>query len=305
MDKVLVRTSGAGNGGSSPGTATASGLSFASDPTAVGVDAAEITADGVAHEITYNPDGSAAEDRVTLPGTDVVRTINYGDRGVPYYSGNIMVQGAWRMTEAQALEFVTEVLSPAGSAAAGFRMRITDLSYRIDASGTTIYKDAEFEWDGEQLTAVRSVYRETLQTATHTGGLTKTTLRSLTFPGWLLGNSNVIVPEVVITAAGASSTIRGHIEIGSTDFSGALSGSGAAVSAFLGQRIRQIGGSNQIAPPPASGGAGGYVLTASAYLAPTLNPASSHTFDYKVTLGDIGQTATLRYAGWRLLPPGM
>lgn len=193
---TLVSGGGAGGAGGA-------GVAFGSDPTAVGSRGTPYTVNGVAWTVAYNGDGSVASYTVTLSGgLSLVRTVSYVD-GFPIFSGAIEVAGATVMTLPQLKKLRDEVLVVAGAAARGFRARVvgandTDaLSWEIDSAGVKTYLHAVVEWDGQQLIAISNVKRATQQQATfvNTTG-TSGALRTIVFPGWLMGIRNRLALEL-------------------------------------------------------------------------------------------------------------
>lgn len=264
------------------------------------------TVNGVPWAISYNPDGSEAKWSVALTGPDIEVSAAYVG-GFPIVAGDgIVVGGAVQMSLAKARVFRDEVLVPAGVAAAGFRMRVPDLSFYITAGGETRYTTAVLEWDGYQLNAISNVRRETYQTASHTGASTSAVLRSLVLPGWLMGERNVCLVDIEVTGdtGAVSGTIGPIVELNGTTIISGVSGAGNAPTGVQRARVRAMSSSSQRAGVVAFSAAGGFGLTGGTGLLLGINTETTDlTFAAKIANGtDATEPSTLRYLGISLEP---
>lgn len=239
----VVGAGGAGGGNS--------GLSFGSDPTAVGANGTPYTVDGLPLIMTYNGDESLASSNFELSGAaDLLRTVSYTD-GFPTFSGVIWTADGWLMTTAQMKALNDEFLLSAGAAARGLRIAVDDLAYEINAAGVQTYTRCSFVWDGRQIRAARGVRVRTIQQASSSSSaVISAALRTLSLPGWLLGLSNVMRSthwaKAVYTGSTGAGTLRANQLVNGTDHAN-TTGPSAATTFFRSVvDIEQLAASSQL-----------------------------------------------------------
>jgi len=289
--------------------AGASGVPFAADPTSVGPGGTPVTVQGVPRAVAYDVDNAPVSETISMPvaGLSLQRTFSLTG-GILTASGAIETGRGMLMTLPKLKAFRDEVLAGLGVAAntwigCVYGDNDTDaLAWSIDQSGNKLYRPCFVGWDGEEVYPISECWRETRHTATHTASTSiSSAMRTLELPEWLLGKKNKVGIEGRFTHTGATTTLRGSLNIAGTgqsaaDYLGSLGPSAANSSVSIRMVITQLAAAQQIASLSSmmwGGGWGG--VSASGLL--TINEAGGGniTAGFKATLGDGAATATFHY----------
>lgn len=244
-----------------------------------------VTVNGVTQTIGRDVDGNPITYTIALTGADdIVTTLSY-DNGYSEAAGNIIKGGAITMTAAQAQFLKSEVLTALGSAANGFKARVTDLFFStLPANATPIYHEGVFEWQNTRFRAVSGCEFDVWHNSTHVNSSAESAaLATVVLPGWLCGRGNIWRNRVVHTAAGGTnSTLTTSVKVNGTSRVSAATGSGTSPTNAFELDLHCVDGAAQFFLPNAAAATGGTAATSGAYVTSTID----------TTAGDITITST-------------